>query len=219
MSDHARATRSRGSAPSSSLGPTEANTVHGVAASQSVGGGSVGIRVLGCVESRVGGNSVDRVGPVDRGGADLGIAVQGPILRTQVFGNTSRRQPVEVDEDAPSQFRGLLIGGRIGGDQVPAAVAGDYLVGIGSTSFVVGKMTAFAVAFRPPTVTVDANIVAGSGEISAALVGVEGEVVVTGNQIHNRIGSAAAALELVAGAATVSSRVNRCPASSWSALS
>jgi hypothetical protein len=183
----------------------ESNTVHGVAASDSVGGRSVGIRVLGCVDSQVVGNSVDRVGPATRGGLDLGIAVQGRILRTRVAGNTSRRQPVDVDEDGPSGFRGLLIGGQITPEQATATVANGYVAGDGPATFVVGRMAAYAVAFRPATVTVDTNIVSGSGEISAALVSVAGEVVATGNHIHNRLRSGSSALQLVADAASVSS--------------
>ena len=182
----------------------ESNVVHGVGAAREVGDGSAGIRVLACLESRVADNSVDRVGFRESGGLDIGIAVLGRILRTQVAGNQSRRQPVEPDEDGPSGFRGLVIGGEGDPGDAKATVLKGYVVAEGPALWVVGDKTAYAAAFAPSTVIVDANIVAGSGELPTVLVGVAGEVVATGNQIHARIEGGAPAFRLFALAATVS---------------
>jgi hypothetical protein len=182
----------------------ESNVVHGVGAAREVGDGSVGIQVLACAESRVAGNSVDRVGFPESGGEDVGIAVQGRVVRTQVSGNQARRQPVDVDEDQPSGFRGLVIGADVELKEAGAFPTKGYVVGAGTISWVVGPKTAYASAFAPATVTVDTNIVAGGGKLPTALVGVAGEVVATGNQFHNRRESEAAAFRLIATAATVS---------------
>ena len=181
----------------------ETNTVHGVGAAREARGESIAVQVLGCVESRVAGNSVDRVGFLESGGRDLGIAVRGRLLRTQVSGNAVRRQPVDVDEDNPSGFQGLLIGAERDPREPGVVGAKSYVVGSGPASFVIGPHAAYAVAPRPATVTVDTNIVSGSGEVPTAVVGVFGEVVVTGNQLHARTETSAAALHLLAIAGTV----------------
>jgi hypothetical protein len=182
----------------------ESNVVHGVGTAREARGASTGIEVLGCIESRVAGNSVDRVGFFESGGSDLGIAVRGLLLRVQVAGNTSRRQPVDVDEDGPSGFQGLLIGADLGSDERGLSLVKGYVVGVGSAGFVVGRAAAFAAKTGTVSVTVDTNIVSGSPELPSALVGVPGEVVVTGNQVHNRTDVGTPALRLVAFAATVS---------------
>lgn len=182
----------------------ESNVVHGVGAAREVGDGSVGIQVLACLESRVAGNSVDRVGFPEAGDDDLGIAVMGRLLRTQVAGNQARRQPVDVDDDQPSGFRGLVIGADAGLKELGAFSAKGYVVATGTASWVVGPLTAYASTFAPATVTVDTNIVAGGGKRPVALVGVAGDVVATGNQFHTHRDEEAPALRLVARAATVS---------------
>ena len=182
----------------------ESNVVHGVGAAREVGDGSVGIEVLACLESRVAGNSVDRVGFPEAGGDDIGIGVQGPIARTQVTGNQARRQPIDVDADTPSGFRGLVIGADAGLKEAGAFPLKGYVVGTGPASWLVGPKSAYASESPSSTVTVDANIVSGGGKPPTALVGVAGEVVATGNQFHNRTETDAAAFRLVALAATVS---------------
>ncbi len=183
----------------------ESNTVHGVGSAREALGSATGIQVLACVESRVAGNSVDRIGFPESGGRDLGIGVQGRLLRTQVSGNAVRRQPVEVDQDGPSAFRGLLIGTET--DQREPQIVGvdDYAVATGAGMFVVGRETAFALAAEvrsSAAVTADANIVSGSGEMAAALIGVAGEVVASANHLHARQGGAPA-LHIIAEAASV----------------
>ncbi len=181
----------------------ESNTVHGIGTARETRGEATAIEVLACVESRVAGNSVDRVGFAESGARDLGIAVRGRVLRAQVSGNAVRRQPVDVDNDGPSAFQGLLIGA--GRDPREPGIVGvkGYAVGTGEATFVVGHAAAFAAVFRPATVTVDANIVAGSGELATVLVGVAGEVVASSNQLHARLQSAAPALHVLASAGTV----------------
>ncbi len=183
----------------------ESNTVHGVGSARAALGSATGIQVLACVESRVAGNSVDRIGFPESGGRDLGIGVQGRLLRTQVSGNAVRRQPVDVDEDGPSAFRGLLIGTDT--DQSEPQIVGvdDYAVASGAATFVVGPEAAFALAAdvrSPAAVTADANIVSGSGELAAALIGVAGEVVASANHLQARRG-AAPALHVIAEAASI----------------
>jgi len=182
----------------------ESNVVHGVGAARQAGDRSVGIRVLACVESRIAGNSVDRIGFRDVGGLDIGIAVLGRIVRTQVAGNQARRQPVAPDDDSQSGFRGLVIGGEGDVHEVKATVLTGYVVAEGPALWVVGEQEAYAAAFTPATVTLDTNIVAGSGEQPTVLVGVAGEVVATGNQFHARMEGGAPAFRLLATAATVS---------------
>lgn len=181
----------------------ESNTVHGVGTAREARGVSIAVQVLGCTESRVAGNSVDRVGFPESGGNDLGIAVRGRLLRTQVSGNAVRRQPVDVDEDGPSAFQGLLIGAERDPREIGVVSAKDYLIGTGPVMFAIGTHAAYALAPRPATVTVDTNIVSGSGEVPTAVVGVFGEVVATGNQLHARERASAAALHLLATAGTV----------------
>lgn len=182
----------------------ESNVVHGVGSARETGDRAAGIRVIACRESRVAGNSVDRVGFAESGGLDLGIAVVGGIQRTQVAGNQARRQPVEVDDDKGSGFRGLVIGAE-GDPREPAAVPGkSFVVADGVTGLAVGPLAAHAIAGERAVVTVDTNIVGGSGELPTAVIGVLGEVVATGNQLHGRLDGGAPALRLIALAATVS---------------
>jgi hypothetical protein len=181
----------------------ESNTVHGVGAAREASGESIGIDVLACLESRVAGNSVDRVGFPISGGRDLGIAVRGRIRRCQVDGNSSRRQPAEPDNDAQSGFQGLLIGADAQPNEPGAVVVGPVVVGTGLSNFAISAFKAFAAVVGTASVTIDANIVAGSGEVPAALVGVGGDVVVTSNHLHNRIERETPALRVVAQSATV----------------
>jgi hypothetical protein len=181
----------------------ESNTVRGVAAAPQIGGTSVGIDVLGVVDSHVHGNSVDLVGPPDQGGEDIGIAVRGAISRCLVAGNSSRRQPIAVDDDVPGAFQGLVIGADAPVADPNARTAGDWVYGTGPVSFIVGPVVAYAApAPTDVSVTVDANIVAGSAKLPAALVGVSGDIVVTSNQLQTRL-EGAAALRVVGRSAAV----------------
>lgn len=182
----------------------ESNAVDGVGTARETRGEATGIDVLACLESRVAGNTVDRIGFAEAGGRDLGIGVRGLLLRSAVSGNTVRRQPVDVDEDAPSGFQGLLIGADADPREPRVVDVQGYAIATGETSFVVGPHAAYATRFRPSTVTVDANIVSGSGELATALVGVAGEVVASANQLHARMQGGAAALHVRASAASVS---------------
>ena len=181
----------------------ESNVVHGVGQARQARGQSTGIDVLACVESQVAANSVDRVGFPESGGRDVGIAVRALLRRVQVAGNTSRRQPVEADEDGPSEFHGLLIGADRDDREPGVDRLKGYVVGVGEATFAIGPMAAYAVEFVPAAVTVDTNIVSGGGDRAAALIGVAGDVVCTGNQLHNRNDAPFPALRLVARTATV----------------
>ena len=110
----------------------ESNTVHGVGAAREVGSESVGIDVLASVETRVAGNSVDRIGFPESGGEEIGIAVRGRIRRCQIDGNTARRQPVEVDDDNPTAFHGLLVGADVRIEEPSAVSLGSWVIGAGT---------------------------------------------------------------------------------------
>jgi Family of unknown function (DUF6519)/Right handed beta helix region len=181
----------------------ESNVVYGVGQARQARGESTGIDVLACVESHVGANAVDRVGFPESGGRDVGIAVRALLRRVQVAGNTSRRQPVEADEDGPSEFHGLLVGADLETRERGVDRLKGYVVGVGEATFAIGPMAAYAVEFVPAAVTVDTNIVSGGGDRAAALIGVAGDVVCTGNQLHNRNDAPFPALRLVARTATV----------------
>lgn len=179
----------------------ESNLVRGVG---EVGGGrATGIDVLACVESRVAGNTVDRIGLPDRGGEDLGIGVRGLMLRTQVSGNSARRRPEPADQDADSAFRALQVG--LDGDrrEVPVELVKGLVLAHGETAFALGPLAAHAVVAAPQVVTVDGNHGAGGGRRESALVAARGDVVLTGNQLQSSDASSAPALRLVAEAASV----------------
>ena len=181
----------------------ESNTVHGVATAREAQGASVGIDVLACLESRVAGNSVDRVGFAEVGGRDIGIAVRGRIRRCQVDGNTARRQPVDPEEDGQSGFQGLVVGANAHPDEPGADSGGGFVFGTGAFNFAISRFLAVALPRGDASVTVDANIIAGSGELPAALIGVGGDVVVTSNHVHTHIDRETPALRIVARSATV----------------
>lgn len=184
-------------------GDVRSNIVHGVGTHEAIGDASVGIRVFGCLESRVSGNSVERVGHEKGGNQLVGIHVGATFARTLVDSNFSRRSPHDVEDEPMMGWIGLLVGGAPRDDGT-THVAG-YTEVPGAESYVVGARTAFAVdKGGTPSATVDTNTVTGGGETPAALIAVRGEAVVSGNQCHQRQESAAAALELYAVAATVS---------------
>jgi len=181
----------------------ESNTVHGVATAAEARGASVGIDVLACLESRVAGNSVDRVGFTDAQGHQIGIAVRGRIRRCQVDGNASRRRSVDPEQDGASGFQGLVVGADAHPDEPAADPVGDFVFGTGASTFAVSTFLALAAPPSTASVTVDANIVAGGGELPAALVGVAGDVVVTSNHVHTHVERETPALRVVARSATV----------------
>jgi hypothetical protein len=181
----------------------ESNTVDGVGTDRPGKGDCTGIEVLACIESRVAGNSVNRIGAAEAGGRDLGIGIRGRLARTQVSGNAIRRQPVDIDDDAASGFIGLLIGTASDPQKASVATVKGYSVGLAEVAFTIGASVAFWTNPGPMAVSVDANIVSGSGELPTAIVGVRGEVIATGNQLHARLGMTTPALRLMALAASV----------------
>ncbi|MET0780578.1 MAG: hypothetical protein ABWZ16_03530, partial [Microbacterium sp.] len=173
----------------------ESNTVHGVGAAREVGSESVGIDVLASLETRVAGNSVDRIGFPESGGEEIGIAVRGRIRRCQIDGNTARRQPVEVDDDNPTAFHGLLVGADVRIEEPSAVNLGSWVIGAGPSRFVIGPLIAYAASTRGvASVTVDANIISGSGKVPAAMIGVGGDVIATANHVHQFVDGAPALL-------------------------
>ncbi|HET8927637.1 MAG TPA: hypothetical protein VFN24_07380, partial [Microbacterium sp.] len=166
----------------------ESNIVRGVGTTRSMGGGSVGIDVVAVAESRVAGNTVDRVGPIDGGREEIGIAVRG-FARAQIDGNASRRYPTDPDFDAAGgRFIGLLVG-SLDERELDAGftTAGGITTGLGAKVFGLGE--ASAVSFEritAPAVTVDTNIVAGGSSDAppAVIVGLRGDAIVTSNHAH-----------------------------------
>ena len=166
----------------------ESNTVRGVGTARSMGGESIGIDVVAVTESRVAGNTVERVGPVDGGRGEIGIAVRG-FARSQIEGNASRRYPADPDFDPNGgRFIGLLVGS---GDEreldFGLTKAGGIVTGLGPLVFGVAAAAAVGSArIVAPLVTVDANIVAGGAADAppAMIVGLRGDAIVTSNQIR-----------------------------------
>ena len=166
----------------------ESNTVRGVGTSPNMGGGSVGIDVVAVAESRVAGNSVERVGPIDGGREEVGIAVRG-FARSQIDGNASRRYPPDPDFDpAGGRFIGLLVGSLDERDlEVGFTTAGGITTGLSTTVFGLSEAAAVGSArITAPAVTVDTNVVAGgAAEAPAAIiVGLRGDAIVTSNHAH-----------------------------------
>ena len=164
----------------------ESNCVNGVGAAREVSGAAAGILVLGCPDSRVAGNSVDRIGMLEDPGEDVGIAVLGLIARTQVSGNQSRRQPSDID--IPTSFRGLLIGSQTDGREPAADLVAGYVVGNAAVPTVVGPFSVYTLELREAaSVIVDTNIVSGGGAAPTAVVGVgRSDAILTGNQVRSR---------------------------------
>ena len=181
----------------------ESNTVDGVGTVTDARGDSVGINLVACADSRVSNNTVHRIGFVQSGSAEVGIRLRGGIRRALVVGNSVRRQLVDVDDDGPSSFQGLLIGADADPLEFGGFASLGWVFGAGSLGFAIGPITAYAVRTGPAAVTVDANIISGSAELPTVLVGVSGDVVVSGNQLHTRFEGPAPALRVLAIAATV----------------
>ena len=137
-------------------------------------------------DSRVAGNSVDRIGMLEDPGEDVGIAVLGLIARTQVSGNQSRRQPSDID--IPTSFRGLLIGSQTDGREPAADLVAGYVVGNAAVPTVVGPFSVYTLELREAaSVIVDTNIVSGGGAAPTAVVGVgRSDAILTGNQVRSR---------------------------------
>ena len=164
----------------------ESNCVNGVGAAREVSGAAAGILVLGCPDSRVAGNSVDRIGMLEDPGEDVGIAVLGLIARIQASGNQSRRQPSDID--IPTSFRGLLIGSQADGREPAADLVAGYVVGNAAVPIVVGPLSVHTLELREAaSVIVDTNIVSGGGGAPTAVVGVgRSDAILTGNQVRSR---------------------------------
>ena len=153
-----------------------------------MGGGSVGIDVVAVAESRVAGNTVDRVGPIDGGREEIGIAVRG-FARSQIDGNASRRYPPDPDFDpAGGRFIGLLVGSFDERDlELGFTTAGGITTGLGTKVFGLGEAAAVGFArITAPAVTVDTNVVAGGAADApaAVIVGLRGDAIVTSNHAH-----------------------------------
>lgn len=166
----------------------ESNTVRGVGTTRSMGGDSIGIDVVAVVESRVAGNTVERVGPLDGGRGEIGIAVRG-FARSQIEGNASRRYPADPDFDPDGgRFIGLLVGSAEERDfELGLTTAGGITTGIGPFAFGVAAAAAVGSArIVAPLVAVDANIVAGgAGDAPPAMiVGLRGDAIVTSNHVR-----------------------------------
>lgn len=185
----------------------ESNTLRGVGTTRNMGSGSIGIDIVAVRESRIAGNTVERVGPADGGREEIGIAVRG-FARSQIEGNASRRYPADPDFDPNGgRFIGLLVGSADDGDlERGLTTAGGITTGLGP--FVFGVSAAAAVGSArivAPLVTVDANIVAGgAGDAPPAMiVGLRGDAVITSNHVRGNQEFGTRALRVRAEAGTV----------------
>lgn len=186
----------------------ESNIVHGVGAAEAAGDSSVGVRVLACLEVRVSGCSVDRVGLPSAARGDLGIAVMGLPERVQVTTNVGRRQPPSVKQGDPRPWVAVLVG--MPDRETVLTKAGEYLVVVEDATIVLNTLAAFVTLSVRPAATIDANIADGSPTSEPAiLVGYRGDVIATGNQCHKQTdGETSPALLIRSNTVTASN--NRC---------
>ena len=68
--------------------------------------------------------------------------MRGRIRRCQIDGNTARRQPIEVDDDNPTAFHGLLVGADTMIQEASLVTVGDWVLGAGPFHFVIGPLIA-----------------------------------------------------------------------------
>jgi len=185
----------------------ESNTLRGIGTARNMGGGSIGIDVVAVVESHIAGNTVERVGPLDGGREEIGIAVRG-FARSQIDGNASRRYPADPDFDPNGgRFIGLLVGSADERDlDLGLTKAGGIFTGLGPLVFGVSEAAAAGSArIVAPLVTADANIVAGgAGDAPPAMiVALRGDAIVTSNHVRGNQEFGTRALRVRAEAGTV----------------
>ncbi|MFV8132879.1 right-handed parallel beta-helix repeat-containing protein [Streptomyces syringium] len=175
-----------------------------------------GVAVLACRESRVHGNTVERIGRADPGEDErcLGIHVS-VFARTTIEGNVCRRIPEDVDDDGHTPWSGLLVGddpgddsggddGNPGTPDIRTGHIGPYVSVVGDrVSYLIGRHTAFAHASLDVSAIVSANTFTGAANHPAARIDVAGDAVVSGNQFRQHGDSDPAALTVRARTATV----------------
>ncbi|MEU2514781.1 right-handed parallel beta-helix repeat-containing protein [Streptomyces syringium] len=175
-----------------------------------------GVAVLACRESRIHGNTVERIGRAepDEDERCLGIHVS-VFARTTIEGNVCRRVPEDVDDDGHTPWSGLLVGDEPADDKgdddggpgtpgIRTGHIGPYVSVVGDRiSYLIGRHTAFAHASRDVSATVSANTFTGAAQHPAARIDVAGDAVVSANQFRQHGDSDPAALTVRAGTATV----------------
>lgn len=177
------------------------NTVLDVGGFEGAAAGAVGVRVVGCRESRVHANVTERIGLGQAAGSARGIAVNGPFARAAVYGNQTRRSELDVDSEQVSNFVGLLVGTPSEANQ-PIKL-GNFFTLLGKVSFVVGSKMIWGFARGEVCATIEGNVAAGSGRGQAVLIDVGGDVVVSSNQCWQAANSGLPALDVRANSATV----------------
>ncbi|WP_338930444.1 DUF6519 domain-containing protein [Streptomyces netropsis] len=171
-----------------------------------------GVAVLACRESRVHGNTVERIGRAEPDDDDrcLGIHVS-VFARTTIEGNVCRRIPEDVDDDGHTPWSGLLVGDDPGDDDgdpdtpdIRTGHIGPYVSVVGNrVSYLIGRHTAFAHASLDVSAIVSANTFTGAAQHPAARIDVAGDAVVSANQFRQHGDSDPAALTVRARTATV----------------
>ncbi|MEV4867949.1 right-handed parallel beta-helix repeat-containing protein [Streptomyces syringium] len=176
-----------------------------------------GVAVLACRESRIHGNTVERIGRTDPHEDErcLGIHVS-VFARTTIEGNVCRRVAEDVDDDGHTPWSGLLVGDDPGdevrdAEEDPGTPAirtghiGPYVSVVGNrVSYLIGRHTAFAHASLDVSAIVSANTFTGAAQHPAARIDVAGDAVVSANQFRQHGDSDPAALTVRARTATVS---------------
>lgn len=183
----------------------ESNNVFGVGAARSARDGTFGIGVLGCAQTRVAGNAVDRVGFDEAPGRALGIAVVG-FGAADVHGNTSRRSDIDVDKDVPSEWIGLLVGTPTPPDR-RLEIGGLLAVRTDSGAYVLSDRGVLAEGLNDGEASVSDNSATGGGEMPAMLIAVTGNAVVSANRATQMRDSRASTVQVEAAAATIATNV------------
>lgn len=166
---------------------------------------STGILVVGTRDARVMHNTIEQVDREIVGGslASIGIHVGSLFQRVTAAGNSVRLLAEDPTSDSPRfAWTGLLIGQP---DQDPPYVVRftNYVTAFQQTGYLIGhQIIISAFTGRANTMAVvEGNTITGAGGAAAAMVGIGGDLVVSGNQFR-QVGDLPA-LHVVAGSATV----------------
>ncbi|MFE5631359.1 DUF6519 domain-containing protein [Streptomyces sp. NPDC056543] len=166
------------------------------------------VAVLACRESRIHGNSVERIGSSDPMDVDRLLGIHVSVFdRTTIEGNVCRRIPEDVDHDTHNAWSGLLVGDDPQDDarrSERTAHIGRYISVVGERfAYLIGPDAAFGHASDDVSAVVTANTFTGAAQYPAALIDVARDAVVSANQFRQHGDSDPTALTVRATTATV----------------
>lgn len=187
------------------LATVESNVIGDFDVSGEQAENSTGILVIGTRDARVMHNTIEQVDRelVSGSLSAIGIQVGSLFRRVTVAGNSVRLLADDPTSDSPRfAWTGLLIGQP---DQDPPYIVRftDYVTAFQQTGYLIGHQIIISdFTGRANTMAVvEGNMITGAGGAAAAMVGISGDLVVSGNlfrQVDNP-----PALHVVAGSATV----------------